>query len=89
MDNALLDILCCPVTQQPLEPMKASSLRLLNQRITRGEVTDGEGRSVTETWSAALITRDGRLAYPITDDIPVLLEGHSVQIAEGDETTRG
>lgn len=89
MDNALLDILCCPATQQPLVPMKASSLRALNQRITRGEVTDMEGRAVTETWSAALMTRDGRLAYPISDDIPILLEGHSVQMRLGDEATRG
>jgi uncharacterized protein YbaR (Trm112 family) len=50
----LLEILCCPITKQPLQEASAEELQKLNLE-------------------AALITADKKNAYPIRNNIPVLL----------------
>jgi uncharacterized protein YbaR (Trm112 family) len=82
LDKALLDIICCPVTHVPLELMADDSLQQLNSLISEKRIKNCTDELVTEALQEALVTRDGRLAYPIRDGIPVLLEEQGILLAQ-------
>jgi uncharacterized protein len=76
--NHLLDILCCPVSHEPLRPLGKNRLKTLNQRIGEGEVLYVDGSNVEDRISDALITRDDKVIYVIEDGIPVLLPDRGI-----------
>ena len=78
MDKRLLDIVCCPVTQLPLQLLDAERLARLNVAISAGELRNRRSEPLPESLSEALVTRDGRLVYPVRDGIPILLEEESI-----------
>ena len=78
----LLDIICCPATRLPLKVMPAEQIEKLNQRIEAGTLVSRDGEKLTEPLTEALVTRDGKLAYPVRDGIPVLLEDSGIVLAQ-------
>lgn len=78
MDKRLLDILCCPVSKQPVKLASKGQLELLNACIHAGDIQTTAGAAVTQPFSAALITTDGRLIYRVDDDIPVMLADEAI-----------
>ena len=78
----LLDIICCPATRLPLRVMPAEQLQALNQRIEQGNLFGRDGGKLTGPLTEALVTRDGKLAYPVRDGIPVLLEDSGIVLAQ-------
>jgi len=78
MDKRLLDIVCCPVTQLPLQLLDTERLARLNGAISTGDLHNRASEPLRETLSEALVTRDGRLVYPVRDGIPILLEEESI-----------
>lgn len=60
MDLALLDILCCPATHQPLYPADDKALATACAR---------SGRPLSE----GLLREDGQILYPVINGIPLLL----------------
>lgn len=81
MDSRLLDILVCPVSHEPLRLLGGDALAALNRAIEAGGVSNVGGDSVRQRLSAALVTRDDQLIYPIEDDIPVLLADQAIATA--------
>ena len=79
-DRSLLDIVCCPATHLPLRLMQDAELKNLNDRIANGQARYRDDTPVTEAIEQALVTEDYRLAYPIRDEIPVLLEDRGILI---------
>lgn len=73
VDPKLLEILCCPATREPVELLDGQRLSALNERIVSGAVRNVGGEPVTEAFSEALITRDGKTIYEVRDDIPIML----------------
>ncbi|MFP4207805.1 MAG: Trm112 family protein [Wenzhouxiangella sp.] len=73
LPDHLLDILCCPVSHEPLLPLSRDKLGKLNAAIDAGEVQFVDNEPVTDALAAALITRDGKVVYAIEEGIPVLL----------------
>ncbi len=71
--NPLLDILCCPVSHEPLVPLSQSRVKKLNQIIDTEGLQYVDHSPVNEKIQAALITRDGKVVYVVADGIPVLL----------------
>jgi uncharacterized protein YbaR (Trm112 family) len=69
----LLELLRCPETRQRLRVADASELASLNARVATGTLVSRAGQARTTPLAAALLRDDGTLAYPIEDDIPVLL----------------
>ncbi len=82
MKKNLLQILSCPVTHKGLSMASAASLQSLNRAIEAGSVTDRGGDAVASTLQEALVTDDGKLAYPIEDGMPVLLENRSIDMEQ-------
>ena len=78
MDRKLLDILCCPVTKQPLALLDARELDALNAAIGRGEVKRADGSRQEAVLREGLITRDHRTIYRIDEGIPVLLADEAI-----------
>jgi uncharacterized protein YbaR (Trm112 family) len=85
MDKKLLDIICCPLTKLPLEVLDNERLTRLNAAIEAGAIRNHASESSPAALEEALVTRDGRLVYPVREGIPVLLEEESIdrnQLAE-------
>lgn len=59
MDKALLSILCCPKTHQPLREATP-------QELERASASAG-------TLEAGLVREDGAVLYPVRNGIPVLI----------------
>lgn len=83
-DHRLLDIICCPATHLPLKLLPEATLQRLNARIAAGTLKHRDESPVTEPLVQALVTADDRLAYPIRDDIPLLLEEQGIPMAGAD-----
>ena len=73
MDKRLLDILCCPVTREPLRLLNRGELDALNRAVAAGGVNSADGSGWTLPVPSALLTRSGDRIYRIEDDIPVML----------------
>ena len=74
VNGKLLEILCCPVSKTPLTVLGRKKLDKLNKAIKSGEALFVDGEKVTDPLPEALVTEDGKVIYPVQDDIPVLLE---------------
>lgn len=82
MDKRLLAILCCPITHKRLSVARAATLSAVNAAITARTLSNNDGRVLEAPLAEALVTDDGRLLYPVTDGIPVLLEGEAVNLEQ-------
>jgi uncharacterized protein YbaR (Trm112 family) len=82
MDRKLLDIICCPVTRSPLELLPEGELDALNELIEAKRIKNREDAVVEAPLAEALVTRSGRLIYPIRDGIPVLLEEQAMPLQQ-------
>lgn len=82
MDKRLLDIICCPVTRLPLELLDSERLSRLNAAIAAGAIKNNRDNTLSGTLGEALVTRDGRLAYPVRDGIPLLLEDECIDLKQ-------
>lgn len=74
VDGKLLEILCCPLSKTPLTVLGREKLDKLNLAINNGDAVFVGGQKITEPLQEGLITEDGKVIYPVQDDIPVLLE---------------
>ncbi len=82
IDGKLLEILCCPVSKTPLTVLGQKKLEKLNKAIESGEALYVGGDKVTDPLSEGLITEDGKVIYPVQDDIPILLEEKAIGTAQ-------
>ena len=69
----LLEILRCPDDRTPLKLAEPDMLEKLNAAIEAGSIKNKEGKAVSEKVDAGLLREDGKIVYPVRDDIPVLL----------------
>lgn len=79
----LLQILVCPESKQPVRLMARTDVDKINERIREGRLLNRAGKKMTEQVGDVLIREDGQRAYPVYDDIPVMLieESFSVDCA--------
>ena len=73
MNNELLSILCCPETKLPLQIADDAVILKVNQGVSRGILVNIGQKLVGEKIEGGLLRSDGKILYPIREDIPVLL----------------
>lgn len=81
LDPGLLAILCCPETKQDLTEGSDIQIRHLNEAVTAGTVKNRLGQSVSEKVDGLLIRSDRQFAYPIRQDIPILLTDEAIPLS--------
>jgi uncharacterized protein YbaR (Trm112 family) len=81
LDPGLLAILCCPETKQDLTEGSDLQIRHLNEAVTAGTVKNRLGQSVSEKVDGLLIRSDLQFAYPIRQDIPILLTDEAIPLS--------
>lgn len=84
-----LDVLTCPATRQALAPLDEERLGQLNAAIDDGRVWTFGGEVFRETLESALLRKDGAIAYPVIDNIPVLMVGEGLVINDLFDSTEG
>ena len=80
LDPALLDILVCPETRQPVAMAAGDLLSRLNAAIESGDTVNRAGDPVGEPVAEGLVREDGRILYPIRDGIPIMLIDESIEV---------
>lgn len=67
MEAALLEMICCPLTHQPLSPADATTLARASALASR-PISEG------------LLREDGKVLYPVRNGIPLLLEEEAITL---------
>ncbi|MBT3616239.1 MAG: hypothetical protein HN524_09675 [Verrucomicrobia bacterium] len=82
MDEKLLEIMCCPETHQPLAKGGSELVDDLNKRIQAGTLVDRVDEKVAEPIDGGLIREDGKILFPIRQDIPVMLIDQGIPLGQ-------
>jgi uncharacterized protein YbaR (Trm112 family) len=77
-----LSLLCCPENRTPLKQADDELIARLNARVAAGELKNRGGQTVSKSLDAALVRAASQIAYPIVDEIPVLLIDEGIPLAE-------
>lgn len=83
MESFLLQCLCCPETGQSVRLANKMELEALNRYIRFHSILNRAGQIITLPLEAALIREDGCIAYPIRDNIPILLVEEAIATHSG------
>ena len=82
LDPELLEILVCPETKEPVHLADAPLLDRLNRAIAENRLSTRGGELVKERIEAGLVREDGRILYPVRDDIPVMLIDEAIPLED-------
>jgi len=80
VDPTLLEILVCPETRQPVRPADAATLAGLNSAIAAGGLVNQGGQEVREPVEEGLVREDGKLLYPVREEIPIMLIDEAIAL---------
>ena len=78
IDPDLLQMLCCPETKLPLKEAEVSLKNEVIQKISEKTLKDLSEQVITALLSCLLDTKDGSRAYPVVENIPVLLADEAI-----------
>lgn len=73
IDQELLSILVCPENKTPVALAESALVDAVNDAIKSGAVKNKAGETVAEPIDGGLVREDGKVLYPIRDEIPVML----------------
>ena len=82
MDEKLLEIMCCPESHQPLVKAGVELIEDLNKRIQAGTLVDRVDEKVTESIDGGLVREDGKILFPIRQNIPVMLIDQGIPLGQ-------
>ena len=80
ISKELLDILVCPENHTRLELADDRLIAYLNQAIEEGRLTNRGGEKIGTPLDGGLVRADGRVLYPIIDEIPVMLLDEAIEL---------
>lgn len=73
MNKEIYELLCCPDTKQPVSELDAETVKVLNNAIGKGKLKNAGDKIVKERMDTALVREDGKIAYPVRNNIPIML----------------
>jgi uncharacterized protein YbaR (Trm112 family) len=76
----LIAILCCPDTKQAVTLAEDGLIEKVNAAISNGQLKNKAQKNVTEKIDGGLIRADGKILYPIREDIPVMLIDEGIPV---------
>ena len=80
LDPDILAMIRCPVTHSELAIANQETVDVLNEKVSKRELIDQIGRTVTEKIDSGLINRDSSLLLPIRKNIIVLISDHAIPL---------
>jgi len=78
----LLAMIRCPEDHSRLALADDALLAKLNAAVRGGRLVNRGGQKVEKPLDGALVRADGQVAYPIVDEIPILLVDEGIRLAE-------
>ena len=82
IDPELLNIMCCPETHQPIAVAEPALIEKLNQLIAAGQLKNRAGQPIKEKIDGGLVREDRKFAYPVRENIPIMLIDEAIPLAE-------
>jgi uncharacterized protein YbaR (Trm112 family) len=76
----LLEILVCPETKQALSMADSDTLDRVNEAVEGKTLRNRGGDRVKDRIEEGLVREDGKVLYPVRDDIPVMLLDEAIQL---------
>lgn len=76
----LIAILVCPETKQPLSVATAEILDRVNRAVEEGSLRNQGDDGVKDRIEEGLVREDGKVMYPVRDDIPVMLLDEAIRL---------
>lgn len=80
LDQELLKILVCPETHLPVSLASPELVEQLNARIVAGTIKNRHGALVADKVDGALVRSDGKVLYPVREDIPIMLVDEAIEL---------
>jgi len=80
LSNEVLDLLRCPENRMRLRRGEAALVSRFNRDIAAGRLHNRRGTALAKPIDELLVREDGRVAYPVIDDIPILLADEAVEL---------
>jgi uncharacterized protein YbaR (Trm112 family) len=80
LNDEVLELLRCPENRMRLSRGEAELVARVNQEIAAGRLQNRRGVVLVKRIDSLLVREDGRLAYPVIDDIPILLADEAVEL---------
>ena len=77
----LLEILRCPENRTILEVADDALIAKLNDAVSAGTLKNKAGEPVKAKLDSGLVREDKAIAYPVRDDIPVMLIEESIELS--------
>lgn len=76
----LLEILVCPETRQALKLADEGTLERVNRAVEAGTLKSQSGGRVKDRIEEGLVREDGKVLYPVKEDIPVMLLDEAIRL---------
>ncbi len=80
IDEELLQILACPESKTPVRLAEPELVERVNAAVAGGKLRNRGGEVVGEAIDGGLVREDGKLLYPIRDDIPIMLVEEAIPL---------
>ena len=80
MNPQLLDILCCPETQQRLQIAEGALISELNEKIKNSQLRNRAGKVVNLQIDSGLLREDRKFLYAVRNNIPVLFIDEAIPL---------
>jgi uncharacterized protein YbaR (Trm112 family) len=79
MKEALLDLLCAPLSHAALRLADSAELSQINAQIHQRLVRNRDGLTLDAELDGALLCQSEKSCYPVRDDLPVLIPGEAFE----------
>ena len=82
LTDEFVRLMCCPEDRTPLTLADAALVASLNESILAMRLKNRGGLPVADRLDGALVREDQAIAYPIVQDLPILLVDEGIPLRQ-------